>query len=58
VGSPAASQPAHLTAIIFDAALTYGLKPFYAAGSGLSLAAWNEQGKGVYHSWMTEKFWY
>jgi hypothetical protein len=56
VGSPAASQPAHLTSIIFDAILTYGLKPFYAAGSGLSLAAWNEQGKGVHHSWMTEKF--
>jgi hypothetical protein len=58
VGSPAASQPAHLTSIIFDAILTYGLKPFYAAGSALSLAAWYEQGKGVHHSWMTEKFWY
>jgi len=47
-----------LTLIIFDATLTSESKPFSVAVSGVTSAAWNGQGKGVHHSWMTEKFWY
>jgi hypothetical protein len=53
-----------LSSIGFDATLTYESKPFSAASSGLTPAAWNGKGKGkgkgkgVHDLWMSGKFWY